>query len=148
MLTAAGVGVAIASLVTVLGMLDSLGKAIDVSDAQMTRADRDRVLVQPTTSWRSTTNGSRRSSATHGRHRGSRPPPPCSSHPDGEDAFDLVIDSYAFDTHCGRPRPRPTDDARPAGLILARKAAGDLHVRPGDTVRLRHPARAGTGLGS
>ncbi|MGD9998167.1 MAG: FtsX-like permease family protein [Ilumatobacteraceae bacterium] len=45
-LTATGVGVAIAALVSVLGMLDSFGRAIDVSDSEITRGDRDRVIVQ------------------------------------------------------------------------------------------------------
>jgi putative ABC transport system permease protein len=146
-LTAAGVGVAIASLVAVLGMLDSFGRAIDVSDAEMTRGDRDRVLVQLTTLI----------AVDDDRVQAILADPtvgtadlglrlPAVAIRNGEDAFDLVIDSYDFDTALWSPAPRPTDDARPDGLILASKAADDLHVRPGDTVRLRHPALVGTSL--
>jgi putative ABC transport system permease protein len=65
---------------------------------------------------------------------------------DGEDAFDLVIDSYDFDTAVFSPEPYDTAEVPLDGLVLARKAADDLEVRPGDTVRIRHPVRDGDGL--
>jgi putative ABC transport system permease protein len=65
---------------------------------------------------------------------------------DGEDAFDLVIDSYDFETAVWSPEPYDSAEAPLDGLVLARKAAEDLDVRPGNTVRIRHPVRAGGGL--
>lgn len=146
-LTATGVGVAIASLVSVLGMLDSFERAIDVSDAELTRAGRDRVLVQLTTPM--STDGPQveaiASDPTIGTaDRGLRLPAVAML--DGSDAFDLVIDSYDFDTAVWSPGTQPSDADRFDGLVLAHKAADDLGVGPGDTVRIRHPVLTDTGL--
>ena len=144
-LTAAGVGVAIASLVSVLGMLDSFERAIDASDAALTRGDNERVLVQLTTPMPvddprvvAIASDPTIGSADHGLRL------PAVAILDGDDAFDLVIDSYDFDTSVWSPSTEPSD--RFDGLVLARKAADDLGVVPGDTVRVRHPVLAGTGL--
>ncbi len=146
-LTAAGVGVAIASLVTVLGMLDSFGQAIDVSDAESTRGGRDRVLVQLTTPMpvddprvEAIVSDPIVGTADLGLRL------PAVAIDDGEDAFDLLIDSYDFDTAVWTPLPATAGDDELVGLVLARKAAVDLGVEPGDTVRIRHPVRVGTGM--
>lgn len=145
-LTATGVGVAIAALVSVLGMLDSFERAIDVSDSEITRGDRDRVLVQLTTPMpvddprvRTIVADPSIGTADLGLRL------PAIAIRDGEDAFDVVIDSYDFDTAVWTPWPDDAPDL-PDGLVLARKAADDLGVRPGDTIRIRHPVRAGQGL--
>jgi putative ABC transport system permease protein len=147
-LTAAGVGVAIASLVTVLGMLDSFGRAIDVSDTEITRGGRDRVLVQlamPMAIDDPRVSSIATDPAIGTADLGLRLPAVAID--DGEDAFDLVIDSYDFDSAVWTPTAESTDGAAPfEGLVLARKAADDLGVRPGDSVRLRHPASSGSGL--
>jgi putative ABC transport system permease protein len=146
-LTAAGVGVAIASLVSVLGMLDSFSRAIDVSDAEMTRGDRDRVVVQLTTLI--PTNDLRVQAIitdpTVGEADLGLRLPAMTIH-DGVEAFDLVIDSYDFDAAIWSPEPYQNADVPLDGLVLARKAAEDLNVRPGDTVRIRHPVRTGDGV--
>lgn len=149
LLTATGVGVAIASLVTVLGMLDSFGRSIDEGGAEVTRGDPDRVLVQLTTF-----------------HAGDDPVvvdigddptvgaldralrlPAVALDDEGRDAFDLVVDSYDFDTSIWTPSIVATGTGDPfSGLVLAAKAADDLGVEPGDTVLMRHPARSGEGL--
>lgn len=146
-LTAAGVGVAIASLVSVLGMLDSFERAIDVSDTEITRGDRDRVVVQLTTPMpvddprvRAITSDPTIGTADEGLRL------PAVAVLDGEDAFDLVIDSYDFDTSVWSPGTGRSGEERFDGLILASKAADDLGVRPGDTVRVRHPVLTDTGL--
>lgn len=144
-LTAAGVGVAIASLVSVLGMLDSFARAIDASDAELTRGDRDRVLVQltdpmPVDDPRVRAIASDPTIAT--TDEGLRLPVVALL--DGDDAFDLVIDSFDFDTAVWSPTADAT--AGLDGLVLARKAADDLAVGPGDTVRIRHPVLTGGGL--
>lgn len=148
-LTATGVGVAIAALVSVLGMLDSFARAIDVADAEMTRGGRDRVLVQLATPMPS--DDPRVAAIVTDPAIGTADLGlrlPAVAIRDGEDAFDLIIDSYDFDAALWTPWP--LDDADPAvapeGLVLARKAADDLGVEPGDTIRIRHPVRAGPGL--
>jgi putative ABC transport system permease protein len=145
-LTAVGIGVAIASLVSVLGMLDSFGRAIDVSDAEITRGDRDRVLVQLTTmlavddpDLRAIVEDPVVGTADLGLRL-----PAVAIHEGG--AFDLVIDSYDFDTAVWSPLPNTAEDPHLNGLVLSRKAADDLGVQPGGTVRIRHPALTGAGL--
>ena len=145
-LTATGVGVAIAALVSVLGMLDSFGRAIDVSDREITRGDRDRVLVQladavPADDPRVVAIAGDPALAT--ADLGLRMP--ATAIRDGEDAFELLIDSYDFDTAVWAPGT-PGSPAVRDGLVIARKAADDLGVRPGDSIRIRHPVRAGPGL--
>jgi putative ABC transport system permease protein len=146
-LTATGVGVAIAALVSVLGMLDSFGRAIDVSDAEVTRGDRDRVLVQLTTVMsvadprvESIVTDPAIGTADIGLRL------PAVAIENGENAFDLLIDSYDFETSVWTPTSDRTDSADADGLVIARKAADDLGVRPGDTIRIRHPVRAGAGV--
>jgi putative ABC transport system permease protein len=45
-LTAVGVGAAITALVAVLGMLDSFGRTLDQGNAEFTKGDADRIVVQ------------------------------------------------------------------------------------------------------
>lgn len=146
-LTAAGVGVAIASLVSVLGMLDSFERAIAVSDAELTRADRDRVLVQ-LTSPMSVDDPQVRAIASDPTigtvDAGLRLPAVAIL--DGEEAFDLVIDSYDFDSAVWSPGTGSSAEDRFAGITLAHKAAADLGVGIGDTVRIRHPVLTDSGL--
>jgi putative ABC transport system permease protein len=146
-LTAAGVGVAIASLVSVLGMLDSFSRAIDISDTEITRGDRQRVVVQLTTLL--ATGDPRVEAIVADPTVGTADVGlrfPAVAIQDGEDAFDLVIDSYDFSTASWAPEPYQTAVVPLDGVVLARKAAEDLDVRPGDTVRIRHPVRVGSGL--
>jgi putative ABC transport system permease protein len=145
LLTAAGVGVAIASLVSVLGMLDSFGRAIDAGDAEVTRGDPDRVVVQLTTLM--TVDDPRVTAIATDPTVGTADLGlrlPAVAIRDGEDAFDLVIDSYDFATAVWAPEAAAGGDAD--GIVLARKAADDLAIGVGDTVRIRHPVRAGGGL--
>lgn len=145
-LTATGVGVAIAALVSVLGMLDSFGRAIDASAIEITRGDRDRVIVQLTTLM--PTDDPRVSAIVAAPSIGTADLGlrlPATAIRDGEDAFELLIDSYDFETAVWTPGPAATAAASD-GLVLARKAADDLGVRPGDTIRVRHPVRVGQGL--
>jgi putative ABC transport system permease protein len=149
LLTAAGVGVAIASLVTVLGMLDSFGRSIDVAGDEVTGGDPDRVLVQLTSVHDvegPTVTALVGNEAVAAADLGLRMPAAAIDE-DGEDAFDLVIDSYDFATSAWSPTVSAPEGVDPAaGIVLARKAADDLGVRPGDAVTLRHPASTATGL--
>jgi putative ABC transport system permease protein len=144
-LTATGVGVAIAALVSVLGMLDSFGRAIDDSDREITRGDRDRLIVQLTTLMPSDDPrvGAIVADPSIGTaDLGLRLP--ATAIRDGENAFDLLIDSYNFETAVWTPGPHDTETSD--GIILAPKAADDLGVRPGDTIRIRHPVGTSQGL--
>jgi putative ABC transport system permease protein len=145
-LTATGVGVAIAALVSVLGMLNSFGRAIDVSDSEITRGDRDRVIVQLTTLM--PTDDPRVSAIVADPSIGTADLGlrlPATAIRDGDDAFELLIDSYDFETAVWTPGPDYNADTSD-GIVLARKAADDLGVRPGDSIRIRHPVRVGDGL--
>lgn len=137
-LTATGVGVAIAALVSTLGMLDSLGRAIDMSDQAITRGDRDRVLVQLSTLLpvddarvQDIVVDPTIDTADVGLRL------PVTAIRQGEDAFELLIDSYDFDRSVWSPGTEGA--AVGEGIFLAAKAADDLGVRPGDSIRLRHP---------
>jgi putative ABC transport system permease protein len=148
LLTATGVGVAIASLVTVLGMLDSFGRTIDRGADEIARGGSDRTIVQldefhvvadPVL------ESITLNPAVGSTDFGFRVPATAISD-DGSDAFDLVIDSYDFDQATWSPTVVDRGEGDPlGGLMLAAKAADDLGVAPGDMVRIRHPARAGTG---
>jgi putative ABC transport system permease protein len=145
-LTATGVGVAIAALVSVLGMLDSFGRAIDASDSEITRGDRDRVIVQLTTQMPvdDPRVGAIAAEPSIGTvDLGLRLP--ATALGAGAVSFDLLIDSYDFETSVWTPGP-VDDTGATDGLVLARKAADDLGVRPGDPIRIRHPAAVGQGL--
>jgi putative ABC transport system permease protein len=145
-LTATGVGVAIAALVSVLGMLDSFDRAIQIGDREITRGDRDRVIVQLTTLM--PIDDPRVSAIAADPSIGTADLGlrlPATALRDGDDAFDLLIDSYDFETAVWTPGPHDRSDTSD-GIVLAHKAADDLGVRPGDSIRIRHPIRAGDGL--
>jgi putative ABC transport system permease protein len=148
LLTATGVGVAIASLVTVLGMLDSFERTIDRGGEEIARADPDRMIVQLTTFH--LVDDPALDSIEQDPAVGSADPgvrlPATVIGSDGTDAFDLVIDSYDFDEAVWSPTVVDRGEGDPfGGILLASKAADDLGVGPGDTVRIRHPARSGGG---
>src|SRR5690606_3660554 len=66
--------------------------------------------------------------------------------PDGED-IDLLLE--AVDLGSDLWVPTAAEGSLPvgrAGIVIARKAADDLGVGPGDTVTLEHPGRRGGGF--
>lgn len=140
MLTAVGVGAAITALVAVLGMLDSFGRSIDEGGDELTKGDPDRVVV--------TLDGYRASddpvlaaiaaaTATGRVDTGLRLGATALA-ADPDDDIELLLE--LVDLEAAAWTPTIVDGERGDGLVLARKAADDLGVAPGDTVRIRHLA--------
>ncbi|MEM9610433.1 MAG: FtsX-like permease family protein [Actinomycetota bacterium] len=142
-LTAVGVGAAITSMVAVLGLLDSLTRALDLAGEEMTRGDEDRVFVQLDTFH--PIDGEVVGSLTGGSTVGSIDPvlrmPVTVLGPDQADDLDLLVDLIDLETATWTPTITGSDRSLGDGIALASKAAGDLGVEVGDTVTLRHPVR-------
>lgn len=144
-LTAVGVGAAITALVAVLGMLDSFGRSIDDGADELTKGDPDRVVV--------TLDGFRPvddpvlaaidESAAVGRSDPGLRLGAVALADEPDDDIELLLELVDLD----RAGWTPTIVAGESdgGLVLARKAADDLGVDPGDTVRLRHLAMTAEG---
>ena len=144
-LTAAGVGAAITALVAVLGMLDSFGRSIDEGGEELTKGDPDRVVV--------TLDGFRAADdaaivaiadadavgrADLGLRLGA-----VALAPDPEDDIELLLE--LIDLEQAAWTPTIVDGQAGRGLVLARKAAEDLGVAPGDSLRIRHLALGAAG---
>ena len=146
-LTALGIGAAIATLVAVFGILDSFTKTLDDFDAETTRSAPDRVTVQfaevlPETS--------------------PQVAEVTGADEVGDSATTLVLEATARtaaeevplavsvrDIDGGLWRPSisggdPADAA--AGIVLSEVAARDLGVVPGDRILLEHPQRTAQGV--
>ena len=149
-LTAVGVGAAITALVAVLGMVDSFGRTLDRGDAEFTKGDADRVVVQLNTFHPSDSPVVKAiSDAPDIGHidAGLRLPATALA-PEPDDDLDLLVEFVDLDRATWTPTIQEgttaADTGRP-GVLLARKAADDLGVQVGDTVTLRHPIRTGAG---
>lgn len=145
-ITATGVGIAIAALVSVFGMLDSFTAAIDVADADITRGGRDRVIVQLTETM---PLGDPRITAIDAVPAvGTIDPglrlPATVVGDDGAPTVDLLIDAYDVDSAVWTPVG--DGGAATDGLVISRKAADDLDVAVGDRIALRHPALTADGV--
>jgi len=142
-LTTLGIAAAIATLVTMLGFLDSFNATLDNSEQDLLRSAPDRVTVslrtlQPTTG--PAVSAVRElpevSAVTPGLMLGT------SARHDGK-SVDLVTEVLGADAPW---QPHVVDGAASGGLVLARKAASDLHVRVGDTITFEHPQATPAGL--
>jgi putative ABC transport system permease protein len=145
LLTAMGVGAAIAALVGVLGMLNSFTETIHGAESEITKQVGDRVVVE--------LDGFRPvdSAAVNGIVRapmiGSadlRVEVPATLRTPGHDEISVLASAVDF----AKAQWAPTvTNAKPSGarpgLVLSRKAARDLGVKPGGTVTLVHPRREG-----
>jgi putative ABC transport system permease protein len=146
-LTALGIGAAIATLVVVLGMLDSFTVTMDRNKSESLGLHPDRVSVALD---RFVVEGGPELTAVASadsvgavepvlRLGATLSTPDHESFPVALDAVDLTSDVWAptfEEGGLGEDR---------AGLVLARKAADDLGVTVGDTVTVEHPARQGDG---
>jgi len=126
-----------------LGFLDSFNATLDNSEQDLLRSAPDRVTVslrtlQPTTG--PTVSAVRElpevSAVTPGLMLGT------SARHDGK-SVDLVTEVLGADAPW---QPHVVDGAASGGLVLARKAASDLHVRVGDTITFEHPQATPAGL--
>lgn len=146
-LTALGVASAIATLVGVMGIVDTFFDAVDRGEQELLTGPPSRLTVDltgfvpigsaPTMAITSASSvaiaepalqlGGDLSSATSTTH------------------IEVVLTLLDFDSAVWRPTASEgsLDHAGP-GLVLSRKALDDLHVGVGDTVRLQHLRRDGT----
>ncbi|MEZ5383792.1 MAG: FtsX-like permease family protein [Microthrixaceae bacterium] len=151
LLTALGVGAAIVALVAVLGMLDSFGRTIDRAGDEFTRGDPDRVLVQLDTFHAADSElvGAIAEQPTVGATDVGLRLPATALATDGADDLVMLVEFVDFADARWAPtvetpasvggNPGSTGE----GIVLSRKAADDLGVAPGGTLRLSHPARDG-----
>jgi putative ABC transport system permease protein len=152
MLTAVGVGAAIAAMVGVVGMLDSFRATIQRGEDEIVQDHPDRVMVQ--LDGLVLADGPEVEALTASPLVGQADPSlelPATVRSPG-DADQEPIDLVVMVADLTGAAWTPTvDDPAPAtegpGVVLARKAATDLGVDVGDAVIVRHPAQdAGGGL--
>ena len=149
-LTAVGVGAAITALVAVLGMLDSFGRTLEQGDAEFTKANADRVVVQLDTFNPSDSPVVTAISDTTavGRIDAGLRLPATALAPESADDVDLLVEFVDLDDAVWTPTVEEgaaTIDGDDPGILLARKAADDLGAHVGDTITLRHPIRTEAG---
>ena len=145
LLTALGIGAAIATLVAFLGMLDSFTGTMERNDTQVRGEHPDRVVVglDSIVLDSGPEVGSVRDAVTVGdvspvlRMAGHLSVP-------GDEGFDVLLE--ALDLDGGVWSPTVEGDRTGVGIVIARSAASDLDVRVGDAVDLTHPVRDGSGF--
>jgi putative ABC transport system permease protein len=142
-LTALGIGAAIAVLVGVIGMIDSFVATVDLGEEEFVGDHPEQLTVgvdfAPVDSEavRAVTESSLVADAQPGLALGGTLDP-------GDDEIDVLVAVTDFRSDLWRPTASSGELAtdRP-GVVLAQKAADDLGVEVGDTVVLRHPRREG-----
>ncbi len=142
LLTALGVAAAITALVAVLGMLDSFGRTLGQADGELTRGNRDRVIVQLDTFYPSDSAVVKAIAENPEVGRidaGLRLPATALGADDT--GIELLVEALDFDGAVWTPTRNQRVETTNPGIVLADKAATDLGVVPGDTVTLRHPER-------
>ncbi|MEO1060121.1 MAG: FtsX-like permease family protein [Actinomycetota bacterium] len=145
-LTVVGIGAAIAALVAVLGLLDTITRSIDRAEQELTQGEPDRLLVgldtfHPVES--DVVAGIVAAPSVGSVDASLRLPAVALG--EGDD-IDLVIEVLDLDTAGWTPTLIAEATGGPhGGLVLAEKAATDLGVGPGDAVSVRHPSRAPDG---
>lgn len=147
-LTAVGVGAAITALVATLGMLDSFGRTIDQVGDELTKGNRDRLLIQLDTFHPEDSDVVRSVDALASAgtvDAGLRLPVTASAGAAGE-GLDLLLELVDLDGTGWTPTLRSSTRDPEQGLVLAQKAAGDLGVAVGDQVTMRHPVRRDGGF--
>jgi putative ABC transport system permease protein len=164
LLTALGIAAAVATLVAVFGMIDSIYRTIDDGATEVLGQSPDRMTVSVQTF---TTTGSEELTAIEaapgvgrvseglriggtlartGVDLGTTTPGEGSNGEAASDRFDVLVD--VMDLEDGVWLPTATQGSlasdQPA-IVISQKAADDLRVGVGDPVQLRHPQRDGTG---
>lgn len=145
LLTALGLAAVTAVLVSLLGAFDSFDGAIDTSEREVRHETPGRMSVQLS---RFVPVGSPLVRAITAQPSVGRVTPSLAvtgTVTSGGRAVDVAL--MLLDPHDTTWRPTlvggGTFDPGARGIVLARKAARDLGVHVGDTVRLRHPRRVG-----
>jgi putative ABC transport system permease protein len=143
-MTLLGVAAALVVLIGVVGMVDSFYATIDRVDTEVLRTSPDRLTVDLATFLpveSAEVQAVRaapvvQSSAAFLRVGGTLR--------NGTARFDVLLQLVDFHGSAWQPTvldPHPTTGA---GIVISQRAADDLGVAPGDTVKLRHPLRDGT----
>jgi putative ABC transport system permease protein len=145
LLTAFGIGAALATLVAVMGMLDSFVGTMERNDTEVLGDAPDRVVVGLSTivaddgpevaAVRAAASVGEVSPVLQMAGRLGNP---------GQEGFDVLIE--AIDLDDGVWTPTVEGGAAGLGVVIARPAADDLGVQAGDTVELTHPVRDGAGF--
>ncbi len=145
LLTALGIGAAVATLVALLGMLDSFVGTMDRNDAAVLRDHPDRVVVGLDTIVPDT--GAEVAAVAAMASVGDLSPVLQLGgrlSVAGDEGFDVLLEALDLDGDVWAPSV--DGDISGAGIVIARSAADDLGVQVGDQVQLTHPARAETGF--
>jgi putative ABC transport system permease protein len=148
LLTAAGVGAAITALVTVLGMLDSFGTAIDRGSDEVTRGNRERVTVTLDTYYPGDAAVVTAVAAIpEAASADASVKIPATVTTPGHDEIELSLELLDLERAAWTPSVvRAAPEGPQAGIVLAEKAARDLGVGVGGTVQLTHPSLTPTGF--
>jgi putative ABC transport system permease protein len=142
LLTAGGIGAAIAALVAILGIMDSFILTIDRGAAEATRGSPERVSVTLDSYYpeSSPVIAEIRSNPAVGTADPSLILPAAARTATTGGEIDLVVELFDLEEAQWSPTiSRVASDGVGSGIILAEKAAADLEVEPGDTLMLRHP---------
>jgi putative ABC transport system permease protein len=147
-LTALGIGAAITTLVALFGMLDSFSATMDRNDREVLGAHPDRVSValDGLASELGPEVEAVRAAESVGqvapvlRLGGTLSVP-------GRQDVEVIVEAINLDSDLWAPTAaRGTLPTGGQGMVLARKAADDLGVSPGDTITIEHPAQRGGGF--
>lgn len=151
-LTALGIAAAIATLIGVIGMVDSFLSTIDRGETEILRDAPDRLAVQLKTY---TLAGAAEVAEVAGAPGVGRATPhlqvggtlgrddPATA---GDESFEVLVDLVPFDDAVWVPSVLDgTLRTEQPALVISAKAAEDLGVSPGDAVAVRHPVREGLG---
>ncbi len=146
-LTVLGVGIAITSLVVVLGALDTWLGAIDRGQAELSRVTPDRVVVDLDRFYPVGGDEVRQLLASPAVARAEVGLKLVGSvrAPSGSETIDVLPELVDLASPIWSPTLLGATGEVTDGIVLSEKAARDLGVRPGDKVVLRHPQRAGLG---
>lgn len=149
LLTALGVGAAVASLVAILGLLDTFVATIERGEEELTVVDTDPITVQLTTVTPvddpiiDSIRALAEIDVAHPRLE-----LPIVIAPESPDHLDALVTVLDLDADAGGWAPRIDDrhdsTTRP-GVVLATKALEDLNLEIGDDVVLEHPTMGSDG---
>jgi putative ABC transport system permease protein len=148
LLTGLGIGAAIATLVAILGMIDSFVDTMEDNEQEQVQGTPGRIVVafDGLVGEDGPEVAAVRAAESVGR---SEPVLRLGGvlDPDGQ-ALDALV--QVLDLDSGLWAPSLVEGSLPpdrSGIVLAGKAAQDLGLGPGDVVTVEHPARDGDGIG-
>jgi putative ABC transport system permease protein len=152
MLTALGIAAAIATLVALLGLLDSYRSTLDRNDRQVVADHADRMAVgldgfvpadgAVISALEAAPSVGAVDPVLRVGGRLARP----EIAPSEQSSFDVLIEAVDFDSAIWRPTLAAGGLVDRSGVLISRAAADDLGVGLGDLVTLQHPVRDGAGF--